>query len=131
MPRTSSRWCRAAAAALVAVGVLLGVLVCLGGGPGTGGEGPRADGPHDAVVMAAGHGEPPGCGKGSPSDQGGLRPAAPPRGYSPAELLPALYDSRVAAGEWGPDGTILDVRPERAPPNLVPPSPVGLSVLRV
>lgn len=72
----------------------------------------------------------PGCGQGG--DKGdGQRPAAPPRSPSSYELLPALYDTRGAAVAWISDPAVLTVSPGRAPPALVPPSPIDLSVLRV
>ncbi|MFJ3161428.1 hypothetical protein [Streptomyces kanasensis] len=74
----------------------------------------------------------PGCDDGSRSGDGGLAPATLPRGPSPGELLPAPYDGRGAAHGTGcavgePAGTT----PGRAPPGLVPPSPMDLSILRV
>ncbi|WP_149179985.1 hypothetical protein [Streptomyces sp. TRM49041] len=81
---------------------------------------------------AYGQGGPPGCGNGSPSDDGGLAPAAPPRGSTPGELLPALYDGRGAVGgAWCGAWAVTVISPERAPPELVPPSPMDLSILRV
>ncbi|WP_157855891.1 hypothetical protein [Streptomyces aureocirculatus] len=72
----------------------------------------------------------PGCGR-SPKDDG-QRPAAPPRFPSSYELLPALYDNRAATSSaWGADQAVLCLMPGRAPPGLVPPSPIDLSVLRV
>ncbi|MFJ8697546.1 hypothetical protein ACIRED_32335, partial [Streptomyces roseolilacinus] len=76
-------------------------------------------------------GRTPGCRDDSGSD-GGLAPAAPPRGLSSGELLPAPHDARGAAagagwGAWEPAAT----GPGRAPPALVPPSPMDLSILRV
>ncbi|ORT54713.1 hypothetical protein BKD26_34170 [Streptomyces sp. CB03238] len=84
-----------------------------------------------AVRADAGHGaeEAPGCG--APDDEGRSAPAVPPRSGSLSELLPALHAARVATGAWGADETVLDVRPERGPPPLVPPSPMDLSILRV
>lgn len=120
MPRAGSRWCRVAAAALVLLGALL---VCgSGAGPGSGAG-------HDAVAAAGASGQAPGC---DPlDDEGGLAPAVPPRPGALCELLPALHHARVAAGAWVADETVLDVRPQRGPPPLVPPSPMDLSILRV
>ncbi|GGO59656.1 hypothetical protein [Streptomyces lasiicapitis] len=73
----------------------------------------------------------PGCGKGG-QDGDGQRPAAPPRSPTSYELLPALYDTRAASGcSWIADQAVLTLSPGRAPPALVPPSPIDLSVLRV
>ncbi|MET9803788.1 hypothetical protein [Streptomyces sp. NPDC006368] len=117
MPRAGSRWRRLlTAAVLVLVGALL---VC----------GPRAVA-HDAVVVAVGHGSGPACG--SPGDEGGLAPAVPPRPASHGELLPTPYGTRAtAAGTWSVDDAAAGVRPERAPPWRVAPSPMDLSILRV
>ncbi|WP_405658133.1 hypothetical protein [Streptomyces sp. RK9] len=81
------------------------------------------------MFVAEGQGV-PGCGQGG--DKGDVqRPAAPPRSPSSYELLPALYDTRPAAGSWIADQAVRTVSPGRAPPPLVPPSPIDLSVLRV
>ncbi|GAA2468426.1 hypothetical protein [Streptomyces lavendulocolor] len=76
-----------------------------------------------------GAGRVPGCG--SSDDDGGLSPALPPRSGSLGELLSAPPVARAAAGTWGADAAAPDVRPERGPPPLVPPSPLDLSILRV
>ncbi|MEE1754148.1 hypothetical protein [Streptomyces sp. SP18CS02] len=119
-------WRRAATAAFVLVGLVIALFLRPGQGTLTV-HTPGAP----PVVTAVGQGQPPGCGEDSSSEAGGLRPAAPPRSATSCELLPALYDARVASGAWAPDGTIVDVRPERAPPPLAAPSPVDLSILRV
>ncbi|MER7108031.1 hypothetical protein [Streptomyces sp. NPDC000229] len=128
MPCAGSRWCRVAAAVLVLVGTLL---VC---GPGAAAE----EGAAVVAVSAAeaagpGPGQAPGQGPGcgSSDDGGGLAPAVPPRSGTLCELLPALHVARAVTGPWGVDETILDVRPERGPPPLAPPSPLDLSILRV
>ncbi|MFF1381126.1 hypothetical protein [Streptomyces sp. NPDC058308] len=72
----------------------------------------------------------PGCGKGTRQD-GGEHPASPPRSSSAYELLPALYEAHGGVGSWGADQAFLDLTPVRGPPELVPPSPVDLSILRV
>ncbi|MBJ3812603.1 hypothetical protein [Streptomyces flavofungini] len=81
------------------------------------------------ALAEEGHGV-PGCGRGGEKGDG-QRPAAPPRSPSSYELLPALYDTRAAAVAWICDPAVLTVSPGRAPPALVPPSPMDLSVLRV
>ncbi|MGA4803546.1 hypothetical protein [Streptomyces lavendulocolor] len=89
--------------------------------------------PDAAAVFAhdggPGAGRVPGCG--SSDDDGGLSPALPPRSGSLGELLSAPPVARAAAGTWGADAAAPDVRPERGPPPLVPPSPLDLSILRV
>ncbi|MFI7320579.1 hypothetical protein [Streptomyces venezuelae] len=82
-----------------------------------------------AASAVDGH-EQPGCGKGARGD-GEQSPAAPPRTNSPHELLPALCQAHDATGSWGADQAFLDLSPVRGPPELVPLSPVDLSVLRV
>ncbi|WP_236241568.1 hypothetical protein [Streptomyces sp. CC228A] len=71
------------------------------------------------------------CDGGSPAGEGGLRPAAPPRGSSAGELLPALYEARAAAAAGCGAAVVTAITPERAPPLLAPPSPMDLSILRV
>lgn len=87
---------------------------------------------HPVASPVRGEGRPPGCRGDSRADDGGLAPAAPPRGLTPGDLLPAPHDARGASGlaawtAWEPAAT----GPERAPPPLVPPSPMDLSILRV
>ncbi|RST13785.1 hypothetical protein E2C00_11685 [Streptomyces sp. WAC05374] len=137
MPRAGSPWCRFAAAALVLLGALL---VCGPGAAGVGagvgrsagqsvGEAPGQAAAHDVVTAAGVPERSPGCGPAD--DEGGLAPAVPPRPGAACELLPALYAARAAAGAWGVDEPAPDVRPERGPPPLAPPSPLDLSILRV
>ncbi|MFG3507156.1 hypothetical protein ACGF5F_16815 [Streptomyces sp. NPDC047821] len=142
MPRAGSSWCRFAAAALVLLGALLvcgpgageGVGAGVGrsagqdAGPGAG-QAPAQAPAHDVVTAAGAQERAPGCGPAD--DEGGLAPAVPPRPGTACELLPALYAARAAAGAWGVDEPALDVRPERGPPPLAPPSPLDLSILRV
>lgn len=72
----------------------------------------------------------PGCGEGS--GDGGLSPAAPPRGSAAHELLPALpTTAHGGSGCPAADGAVPDLAPERAPPALAAPGPIDLSVLRV
>ncbi|WP_151898243.1 hypothetical protein [Streptomyces sp. C8S0] len=71
------------------------------------------------------------CDGGAASGEGGLRPAAPPRGSSAAELLPALHEARSAAAAGCGAAVVTAITPERAPPLLAPPSPQDLSILRV
>ncbi|MFI1681385.1 hypothetical protein [Streptomyces sp. NPDC020607] len=82
-----------------------------------------------AASAVDGHAQ-PGCGKGVQGD-GEQGPAAPPRTNSPHELLPALCQAHGATDSWGADQAFLDLTPVRGPPELVPLSPVDLSVLRV
>ncbi|MFD7444362.1 hypothetical protein [Streptomyces sp. NPDC059909] len=92
-----------------------------------------ADVPPSVVVAApAGEHGPPGCDNGS-QDDGGPRPAVPPRGSSSYELLPALHTAHAtsASGCRTVDDIVLEVAPERGPPPVVAPSPTDLSVLRV
>ncbi|MGW2225985.1 hypothetical protein [Streptomyces formicae] len=74
--------------------------------------------------------EAPGCGKGGQHDAE-QRPASPPRPSSAYELLPALVQAHGTSGSWGADQAVLDKHPVRGPPELEPPSPVDLSILRV
>ncbi|MEV6397079.1 hypothetical protein AB0M39_20225 [Streptomyces sp. NPDC051907] len=84
-----------------------------------------------AQVLARPPGQAPGCGQGAPDDFSGAHPAAPPRGFSAYELLPALHDAHGVSGGCSQEQTVLDVPPGRGPPPLDPPSPVELSILRV
>ncbi|QEU93346.1 hypothetical protein CP970_22640 [Streptomyces kanamyceticus] len=74
--------------------------------------------------------EAPGCGKGGQHDAE-QRPASPPRPSSAYELLPALVQAHGTSGSWGEDQAVLGLNPVRGPPELEPPSPVDLSILRV
>ncbi|MER7625036.1 hypothetical protein [Streptomyces sp. NPDC126503] len=91
----------------------------------------RAHGSGEVSVPAAG-GPVPGCGHRDPAEAGAGGPAVPPRAQGFAELLPALTADRTpAAAAWGTDPEAGHPAPGREPPELVPPSPVELSVLRV
>ncbi|WP_309050251.1 hypothetical protein [Streptomyces sp.] len=84
------------------------------------------------VSVPDGDGPVPGCGHRNPAEAGAEGPAVPPRAQGFAELLPALTTGRApAAGAWGADPEAGRPAPGREPPELVPPSPVELSVLRV
>lgn len=87
--------------------------------------------PHP-VAAPAREGRPPGCRGDSRADDGGLAPAAPPRGLTAGDLLPAPHDARGASGcaGWTPREPTA-TGPGRAPPPLAPPSPMDLSILRV
>ncbi|WP_228983291.1 hypothetical protein [Streptomyces sp. DH12] len=89
--------------------------------------------PRDAAgAGGAGGAGTPGCDDGSRSGDGGLAPATLPRGPSAGELLPAPYDARGAVPAAGSAaGQPAGTTPGRAPPGLVPPSPMDLSILRV
>ncbi|WP_411574074.1 hypothetical protein [Streptomyces fradiae] len=85
-----------------------------------------------AVGPADGESRTPGCRDGSGARDGGMAPAAPPRGFAAGDLLSTPHDGRGDAfcagwAAWEPD----PAGPERAPPALVPPSPMDLSILRV
>ncbi|MFJ3584317.1 hypothetical protein ACIPPS_19055 [Streptomyces sp. NPDC090127] len=126
-----TRTVRALAALAALVGVVLGVLGC---GAGTAvAEYASAYKPGSApaaVVTAEGSGA-PGCGQGHAVDGAG-RPATPPRAHGFGELLPALAAERpTGAGAWGCDQAVRVLPPGPEPPELVPPSPVELSILRV
>ncbi|ARX84633.1 hypothetical protein [Streptomyces alboflavus] len=138
-------WSRARLALRPLVGVLVvvlgvGVLCGVAGAAGVAGASQvamgQASAPAERVSAAegpvfAGEGQGvPGCGQGGEKGDG-QRPAAPPRSPSSYELLPALYDTRPAACSWLADQAVLALSPGRAPPALVPPSPMELSVLRV
>lgn len=134
MSRFRNRWCRAAAASGVLAAVLLAVLLCTGRTVGSGsgtdvgtGTGLTAAAAQAQDVQA--HHRTPGC-EGS-RDDGGLGPATPPRGSSAHELLPALQGAHVVTGCSAVDAVVADTVPERGPPPVPAPSPVGLSVLRV
>ncbi|MCH0542129.1 hypothetical protein I3F58_21725 [Streptomyces sp. MUM 203J] len=134
MPRTGDRRGGAAVsgAVLAALSVLAVVVALMCVRPSAAASVPAVGGaPADAVAVAVAADLPPGCGDGSPSDEGGLSPAAPPRGMSAGELLPAPYGTKAGPGAGCGPGTVTAITPERAPPPLVPPSPVDLSILRV
>ncbi|MEU7567389.1 hypothetical protein AB0A99_15525 [Streptomyces fradiae] len=86
------------------------------------------------VAVGPVDGEPrtPGCRDGSGARDGGMAPAAPPRGFAPGDLPATPHDGRGDAfcagwAAWEPD----PAGPKRARPALVPPSPMDLSILRV
>lgn len=114
-----SRTVRALAALAALVGVVLGVLAC---------------GATTAVALSSPvvAGSPSqGCGEGHLRDEGAAGPVVPPRPNGFGELLPALAGTRAAGGEWGAAVDVPDPAPGPEPPELVPPSPVELSILRV
>ncbi|MEV5971966.1 hypothetical protein [Streptomyces sp. NPDC051921] len=121
-------------AALAALAGL--VLVLLGCGTATAvavGEGPgpvTVTAAATAAVASAPAGG-PGCDRGHGDDAGAAAPAVPPRSHGSGELLPALAGQRTPCGGWGADQAAADATPGPAPPELVPPSPLELSILRV
>ncbi|MFJ4873075.1 hypothetical protein [Streptomyces sp. NPDC088757] len=120
---------RAPAAFAALLGVVLGLLVW--GVPGERAVSAAPAGPAVSVVSAPGAAV-PGCDPGRPAEAGADSPVVPPRAHGFAELLPALAADRVPGG----DRTVAAAgaraaAPGREPPDLVPPSPVELSVLRV
>jgi hypothetical protein len=159
MFRTTARAHPACAAPAVArrgplltslLGLVLGLLLCAAPVPyGDPGAGPdrvpyEVSGTEAAAVVTAvahgtrgvsapdGDGPVPGCGHRNPAEAGAEGPAVPPRAQGFADLLPALTTGRApAAGAWGADPEAGRPAPGREPPELVPPSPVELSVLRV
>ncbi|MEU2184100.1 hypothetical protein [Streptomyces thermolilacinus] len=88
--------------------------------------------PYPVAAPAHGEGRPPGCRDDSGTRDGGLAPAAPPRTLTLGDLLPAPHDARGGGGcaGWAAFEPAA-MGPERAPPGLVPPSPMDLSILRV
>ncbi|MFJ5936816.1 hypothetical protein AB9128_29135 [Streptomyces cinereoruber] len=73
----------------------------------------------------------PGCDPVRPAEAGADGPVVPPRAHGFAELLPALAADRAPGGGRPGDAAGRKPGPGREPPDLVPPSPVELSVLRV
>ncbi|MFC7921747.1 hypothetical protein [Streptomyces cinereoruber] len=74
----------------------------------------------------------PGCDPGRPAEAGAGAPVVPPRAHGFAELLPVLAADRVPGGVRAVVAAgARSAAPGREPPDLVPPSPVELSVLRV
>ncbi|MEW1901791.1 hypothetical protein [Streptomyces sp. NPDC086147] len=73
----------------------------------------------------------PGCDPGRSVVAGADGPVVPPRTHGFAELLPALAADRAAGGARCAVADGPEPAPGREPPDLVPPSPVELSVLRV
>ncbi|MER7956820.1 hypothetical protein [Streptomyces sp. NPDC096030] len=142
---STARTVRALAALAALMGVVFGLLVCGAGtasasaGPAVGPAGPAVGpagapavpgGSEAAVPADAGAGRVPGCGEGHTTD-GAARPATPPRPNGFGELLPTLAGERAAGGFCGADQVIRELLPGPEPPELVPPSPVELSILRV
>ncbi|MFD0369522.1 hypothetical protein [Streptomyces sp. NPDC127114] len=141
---------RATAVLAALVGLVLGLLVCgaAAGAPSGAPAGASAGAPAGRAVQA-GHevraGDAPvaatapaptapagpGCGQGHGEEEGAATPAVPPRPHGFGELLPALAGERTPCGGWGADQDLADAVPGPEPPELVPPSPVELSVLRV
>ncbi|MFE5614983.1 hypothetical protein [Streptomyces sp. NPDC056524] len=144
---STARTVRALAALAALMGVVFGLLVCGAGTGSTAVAGPVA-GASEAVhadaaaagaaeagaavagAAEAGAGRVPGCGEGHTAD-GAARPATPPRPNGFGELLPTLAGERAAGGFCGADQVIRELLPGPEPPELVPPSPVELSILRV
>ncbi|MFD5328140.1 hypothetical protein [Streptomyces sp. NPDC127092] len=132
---------RATAALAALVGLVLGLLVCgaAAGAPAGASAGAPAvravQAGHEVragdVPLAATAPAGPGCGQGHGGEEGAATPAVPPRPHGFGELLPALAGERTPCGGWGADQDVADAVPGPEPPELVPPSPVELSVLRV
>ncbi|WP_274560265.1 hypothetical protein [Streptomyces spiramyceticus] len=131
------------------LGVLLGLLLlpllfAVAGGapaPAPAGEAPGATEvvasvsvpvpvPVAVSVPVSGEDREPGC-REKHGDGVGSVPAAPPRSGAAYELLPALYDARAGNGSWGADALVPQPAVDRRPPPRDPPTPIGLSVLRV
>ncbi|MFJ9827086.1 hypothetical protein ACIRSU_22380 [Streptomyces sp. NPDC101160] len=114
---------RALAAFAALAGLVLGLAVC--------GAAAAAQPVQQATTASVGPAGPgPGCGQ-SHGDEGARAPAVPPRAHGFGELLPVLAAERTPCGGWGADQDAVDARAGRAPPELVAPSPVELSILRV
>ncbi|MFJ6249637.1 MULTISPECIES: hypothetical protein [unclassified Streptomyces] len=91
-------------------------------GPSVPSAGPPVSAPGDGV---------PGCDPGRSVVAGADGPVVPPRAHGFAELLPALAADRAPGGARCVAADGREPAPGREPPDLVPPSPVELSVLRV
>ncbi|MFI8963092.1 hypothetical protein ACIGO8_13345 [Streptomyces sp. NPDC053493] len=113
-----SRTLRALAAFAALAGLVMGLMVC----------GTVAPAPVGKPAAAAPAG--PGCGE-SHGGEGASAPAVPPRPHGFGELLPSLAAERTPCGAWGTDQEVADAVPGPEPPDVLPPSPVELSVLRV
>ncbi|MEU7026813.1 hypothetical protein AB0A60_09005 [Streptomyces sp. NPDC046275] len=124
MPRTAVR---AVAAFAALAGLVLGLVVC---GPASASATAAEHGPRAAETAATGPAS-PGCGRSHGAEEGAVAPAVPPRAHAFGELLPALAGERTPCGGWAADQDAVAVRAGRAPPGLVPPSPMELSILRV
>ncbi|MER7517022.1 hypothetical protein [Streptomyces sp. NPDC126499] len=116
-----SRTARALAAFAALAGLVLGLVVC----------GAAVAAPAGTIQVAAPGSANPGCGEGHGGDEGAAGPAVPPRSHGLGELLSALAADRSSCGGWGGDADVRETVPGPAPPGLVPPSPVELSILRV
>jgi hypothetical protein len=116
---------------VVTASLLLGLVgALLGCGVGTAAA--ATSGPALTIASAAvGPVQSPGCGPSSDADDSGVRPGAPPRGFSAYELLPALHRAGGPVFPTAPGQAFLDVSPLPVLPPPAPPSPVELSVLRV
>ncbi|WP_327375036.1 hypothetical protein OG393_14295 [Streptomyces sp. NBC_01216] len=132
-----SRTARALASFAALAGVLLVALGCGTDGTGRPGAsdptgtvraGTAAAVPARTVVTGTGS-EAPGCGERHPAE-GAARPATPPRPHGLGEPPSGLAGGRATA-DRGADQDVHAVPPGRTPPDLAPPSPVELSILRV
>ncbi|WP_411070661.1 hypothetical protein [Streptomyces sp. cmx-4-25] len=122
------RTTRAPAAFAALLGLVLGLLVWGVAGERTTSAASVA--PVVSVVSAPGAAV-PGCDPGRPAEAGADGPVVPPRAHGFTELLPALAADRAPGGVRAVDAAGREPAPGREPPELVPPSPVELSVLRV
>ncbi|MFD9909544.1 hypothetical protein [Streptomyces sp. NPDC059063] len=130
LSRARTRWCPLVALLLVVLGALCGPAAAAERSTPPAAPAAPAAAAAPFVQGADGHGV-PGCGQGGDQDLG-QRPAVPPRPGPSYELPLAPYDVRAQAGVWGADQAVHAAACAlRAPPPLVPPSPVDLSVLRV
>ncbi|MEW5659176.1 hypothetical protein ABGT92_28090 [Streptomyces cinereoruber] len=131
-----SRTTRAPAAFAALLGLVLGLLVW--GVPGERAAAstvpPASVAPATPVVsmVSAPGAAVPGCDPGRPAEAGAGAPVVPPRAHGFAELLPVLAADRAPGGVRAVVAAgARSAAPGREPPDLVPPSPVELSVLRV
>ncbi|MGA4977207.1 hypothetical protein [Streptomyces cinereoruber] len=130
------RTTRAPAAFAALLGLVLGLLVW--GVPGERAAAstvpPASVAPATPVVsmVSAPRAAVPGCDPGRPAEAGAGAPVVPPRAHGFAELLPVLAADRAPGGVRAVVAAgARSAAPGREPPDLVPPSPVELSVLRV
>ncbi|MGA4943699.1 hypothetical protein ACPCSP_31015 [Streptomyces cinereoruber] len=130
------RTTRAPAAFAALLGLVLGLLVW--GVPGERAAAstvpPASVAPATPVVsvVSAPGAAVPGCDPGRPAEAGAGAPVVPPRAHGFAELLPVLAADRAPGGVRAVVAAgARSAAPGREPPDLVPPSPVELSVLRV
>lgn len=137
----SSRTLRAPVVFVALVGLVLGVLLCgasavklarKAAGAGAVPVAASVSGTLGTELASAPeqpHG--PGCGRGH-GGEGAVSPVVPPRAHGFGELLPALTSAArtsCAGGDAGLDGPAPVPGPD--PPELAPPTPVELSILRV